>query len=115
MKKLLSAIFAGIVSVAAAGDFAASFEPGLKGWDVKNMSGAVDIRAGVYKGEKALIVSGLPGKNEMFRAVKTTEHIAGMQKQIIGHPCLQGNEHIRPFLVFAPDHDLISGPYIYRK
>lgn len=62
MKKLLSAIFAGIVSVAAAGDFAASFEPGLKGWDVKNMSGAVDIRAGVYKGEKALIVSGLPGK-----------------------------------------------------
>ena len=62
MKKLLSAIFAGIVSVAAAGDFAASFEPGLKGWDVKNMSGAVDIRAGVYKGEKALIVSGLPEK-----------------------------------------------------
>ena len=62
MKISLFAVLASVVTTVAAENFEAKFESGLKGWEIKNMSSAVDIRAGVYKGEKALIVSGLPGK-----------------------------------------------------
>ena len=62
MKKFLAAMVAVSVFAATAEDFVARFEPGLKGWTVKNMNNAVEIKAGRYKRENALVISGLPDK-----------------------------------------------------
>ena len=58
MKNIFAAIVFASSCAAIAEDFVARFEPGLKGWTVKNMNNAVEVKAGRYKGEDALVISG---------------------------------------------------------
>ena len=56
MKKFLAAMVAVSVFAATAEDFVARFEPGLKGWTVKNMNNAVELKVDRYNGKNALVI-----------------------------------------------------------
>ena len=62
MKSLLAIVFSASTLMAMGDDFVARFEPGLKGWTLKNMNNAVEVKVDKYKGKNALVISGLPDK-----------------------------------------------------